>query len=72
MTNVWIAAPALSLAVLASPAMAQDHSAHQHDQAPATQQPAPVQPPQQHQHDTRPQRNPCRSISTMRRAATCA
>jgi hypothetical protein len=51
MTNVWIAAPALSLAVLASPAMAQDHSAHQHDQAPATQQPAPVQPPQQHQHD---------------------
>lgn len=45
MTNVWIAAPALSLAVLASPALAQDHAHHP--------EPTPAQQGEQaqHQHD---------------------
>jgi len=46
MRNVWIAAPALSLAVWAGPALAQDHQ-HQHDHGAPAQQEEPVP----HQHD---------------------
>lgn len=55
--NIWVAIPALSLAVWAAPALAQEHQ-HQHEHAPAQQQEQAehqheaAQPPSEHQHET--------------------
>jgi len=49
--NAWIAAPALSLAVFAAPASAQDHAGHGGHEPPAQTQPAPTpQQPPEHDH----------------------